>query len=292
MKKTLKSIYDVIPLKKNVFSFAKNFVSPSERIHKHLHFKGNIRIPIDREYSFKVRHHGYEVENSLFWAGIGRGWEKVSLSLWVKLVRDANVIFDIGANTGVYSLIAKSLNPNAQVYAFEPVARVFEKLEYNIKLNDFDVVCLDSAASNTDGTATIYDTSEEHTYSVTVNENLNANNIAVVPTTIKTVRLDTIIKSNQIEKVDLIKIDVETHEAEVIEGLGEYLEKFKPTMLVEILNDEVGRKVQALVDNKGYAYFNLDEETGSIRRVDEIIKSDYFNYLFCSEEMAEKILEK
>lgn len=276
------------PLKKEMFSLVKIFFTPSENIYKHLHFKGNISVQIDESHSFKIRHYGYEIENTIFWAGIADGWEKVSLSIWIKLVRDANVIFDIGANTGVYSLIAKSLNPKAQVFAFEPVRRVFEKLEHNNQMNDYDIVCYESAASNKDGTATIYDTDAEHTYSVTVGENLNPSDLSAFPTTIKTIRLDTIIEELKIPKVDLIKIDVETHEAEVIEGLGKYLEKHKPTMLVEVLNDKVGRNVEALVKDKGYVYFNLDEESGTVRRVDHISKSDYYNYLICSEDVAKQ----
>jgi FkbM family methyltransferase len=208
--------------------------------------------------------------------------------LWIELVKDAEVIFDIGANTGVYSLIAKSLNSSARVYAFEPVKRVFQKLEENNRLNDFDIICIEAAASNSDGAAIIYDTSSEHIYSVTVNQNLNADDVKVIPTKIDVVRLDTIIEQEKVTKIDLIKIDVETHEAEVLEGMGEYLEKFNPIMLIEILNDEVGQKVEALVKNKNYSYFNLNEETGSIRRVNKITKSDYYNYLLCPENVARK----
>ena len=102
-------------------------------------------------------------------------------------------------------------------------------------------------------------------------------------------RLDTLINQRKIEKIDLMKIDVETHEAEVLEGMGEYLEKFKPTMLIEILNNEVGQNVENLVRGKGYLYFNLDEKTDSIRRVEKITKSDFYNYLLCNEQLADEL---
>lgn len=41
-----------------------------------------------------------------------------------------------------------------------------------------------------------------------------------------------------------MKIDVETHEPEVLEGVGEYLKKFRPSLLIEILDDEITAKVQ------------------------------------------------
>lgn len=275
-----------MPLKKELFSLVKTFAIPSESIYKHLHFQGNIKVKVDDSHSFKIRHHGFEVENSIFWTGLTGGWEKVSLSLWIELVRNSDVVFDIGANTGIYSLIAKSLNPQAQVFAFEPVRRVFEKLEFNNQLNGYDINCYQSAASDSDGTATIYDTSAEHTYSVTVGKNLNSSDVPVVPTMIETVRLDTVIENVGLPKIDLIKLDVETHEAEVIEGLGKYLEEFQPTMLVEVLNDTVGRNIEALVGGIDYLYFNLDEESGTIRQVEHISKSDYYNYLICKEKTA------
>lgn len=289
MKTLLKSIYRNIPFKKELFSAIKFFVRPSENIYKHLHFVGDFTVKIDPKHKFRIRNYGYEVENSLFWAGVGSGWESVSLSLWTELAKDSEVIFDIGANTGVYSLLAKSINKEAKVYAFEPVERVFKKLLHNIEMNGYDVSCSDYAASNENGTATIYDTLADHVYSVTVNKNLNRADVAVTPTEIKTVRLDTFIEQHNVKKIDLIKLDVETFEGEVLEGFSSYLQEFKPTMLVEILNDEVGQKVQDLVENLNYLYFNIDDIRHSIRQTDKLTKSDYFNYLLCDEETAAKL---
>ena len=289
MKQVIRSVYKKLPYKKPFFELLKNFVAPSENVYKHFHFEGDFEVQIDKSHSFLMRHYGFELENTLFWMGIRKGWEKTSISLWTELVKKSDVIFDIGANTGVYSLIAKSLNSQSKVYAFEPVKRVYEKLEYNNRLNDYDIVCFAWAISDSDGTATIYDTPTEHVYSVTVNKNLSAENIEVIPTEIKVRRLDSLIEEMKIEKIDLIKIDVETHEPEVLEGFGKYLDKFKPTMLIEVLNDEVGEKIEALVKGCDYLYFNLDEKSDSIRKVERITKSDYYNYLICSREVAREI---
>lgn len=283
MRKLLREAYRLIPFKRPVFELARKFVRPSENVFKHLHFQGDFSVKIDDTHSFLMHHFGFELENAIFWGGVRGGWEKTSISLWIRLVQKADVIIDIGANTGIYSLVAKAIHPEARVYALEPIKRVFEKLEYNNELNDFDIVCLECAASDKDGTAIVYDTPTEHIYSVTVNKNLQSPDADVIPTEIKISRLDTLIRELELEKLDLIKIDVETHEPEVLAGLGEYLDRFKPSMLVEILNDEVGRRVEDVVTGKGYVYFNLDEKSDSIRRVDSITKSDFYNYLLCSE---------
>lgn len=70
--------------------------------------------------------------------------------------------FDIGANTGVYSLLSKSLNPKAKIYAFEPVQRTFKRLEQNIAINNFDVTTEQIALSDKSGKQIFYDTYAEH----------------------------------------------------------------------------------------------------------------------------------
>jgi len=285
---TLKNIYLSIPLK-NVFGLVRRLGTPSKSRYWYLRFRGDFTVPVDDAHSFKIRSHGNSVENSIFWAGLTGEWEAASMKLWIALVKDAEVIFDVGANTGVYSLVAKALNAQARVYAFEPVERIYKKLEYNNRLNNYDVVCLQSAASNADGTATIYDLPDDNPYSVTINRDFFPPETEVIPTLINTIRLDTFIEKSKLDRLDLIKLDVETHEAEVLEGLGDYLDKFKPTLLVEILNDEIGNKIEEFVRGKDYLYFNIDEDSGSIRQVEQITKSDYYNYLICNETTAKKI---
>lgn len=288
MKKHLKSIYRSVPFKKQLYQLLKKFYKPSHSIYQHLHFEGVFKVEVGDNSSFLIKHHGFEVENEIFWNGLTGGWEKVSLSLWVALARNANTILDIGANTGIYALIAKSINPEARVYALEPVQRVFKKLVENNTLNQYDIVCLEKAASNFNGSATIYDTGGEHTYSVTVNKNLNNKTTKTFTSRIETIRIASLIESEALNTVDLVKIDVETHEPEVLEGFGSYLKKYQPTLVIEILNEEVARGVTMYIQDIPYLYFNIDEHKG-IRQVPQITKSDYYNFLLCSKETAVKL---
>ena len=70
---------------------------------------------------------------------INKGWEKESLKIWKELCQTSDVILDVGANTGVYSLVAKAANPESRVIAFEPVKRTFDRLEHNNNINGFDM---------------------------------------------------------------------------------------------------------------------------------------------------------
>ncbi|TND07980.1 MAG: methyltransferase FkbM [Bacteroidetes bacterium] len=164
--------------------------------------------------------------------------------------------------------------------------RVYEKLQENIRLNGYDITAVEKAVSDHDGAAVIYDTDDEHNLSVTVNKKTAAG--ATIEVEIETVRIDSFIREQNIGRIDLVKIDVETHEPEVLAGFGKYLALFRPSLLVEVLSDETGQKINAQVAGLGYLFFNIDER-GSCRQVERIVKSDCFNYLLCSEAVAAKL---
>jgi FkbM family methyltransferase len=289
VKELVKRLYKLIPFKRELFLIVRSLVKPSERIYKHLHFQGAFKVRVDDSHAFLLKHYGYQIENEIFWEGLAGGWERVSFGLWIKLAAEAKVVFDVGANTGVYALIAKAMNPSAAVYAFEPMRRIYDKLQENNALNNFGIICVEKAASNRDGAAIVYDTKADHLISVTVGKNIHPPEVKVEEATIEAVRLDNFISQTKLERLDLMKIDVETHEAEVLEGFGSYFERFRPTLLIEIVADEVGERVEELVKGKGYLYFNIDEVSGSIRREEHIRKSDYFNYLLCDDATAARL---
>jgi FkbM family methyltransferase len=288
MKRILKRLYYWIPFKRPIFSLVKKWFHPSQSIYKHLHFKGLITINLTHDRFIKMFHYGFQLENDLFWKGYGLGWEGASLKIWAKLARKSLVILDIGSNTGVYSLAAKAINPEARVFAFEPVDRVFDKLVYNIQVNNFDIRPLKYALSNYDGTAKIYDTNSEHTYSVTVNKNLFPENKNMVEGKIRTKKLSTFIKEHMLDSIDLIKIDTETHEPEVIEGMEEFLKQYRPSLLVEVLSTEIGYKIEKMVQGLDYQYYYLDDNLGA-KLIDHLTREVSYNYLICSKKVAQEI---
>jgi FkbM family methyltransferase len=280
-----------VPFKKQVFSGLKKLWVPPQKISRYLYFRDVFSVSIGQK-NFHINHYGFDVETSIFWYGLTGAWEKISMSVWIKLCERSRVIFDIGANTGVYSLVAKTVNPTSQVHSFEPVKRVFEKLVANNYLNQYNIDCQQVAISNYDGEGVIYDLPTEHIYSVTLNKNMHNAHLAtaVRPTMVKAIRLDTFIKSAGLEHVDLLKIDVESHEPQVLEGMGNSLGLMHPTMLLEVWNDEFGTRIEKVLSGHGYLFF-CTNEMQPFRPADHIRNPDpskgYLSYLVCGPEAAD-----
>jgi FkbM family methyltransferase len=292
MKELFRSLYKMIPLKRQIFLLFRSIYTPPRAIYQHLYFEGQFEAEMFGIH-FSMVNHNTKLETQVFWGGAGGYEEKHSLKLWAKLSRDAHTILDVGANTGLYSLVAKALNPQASVYAFEPIARFARELEQNCRLNHFDIEVQQIAASNQDGKAVIYDLPlEQHRHaSLIESEALRHYGGAksnLVKVRIPTIRLATFIQREGIAKVDMMKVDVEGHEPEVLEGMGIHLDKMRPSILVEIHWEKQARGIESLLEGLDYLYFDIDEETGP-RRVPHLSKSSTRNYLICSPTTASQL---
>lgn len=289
MKSILKKLYAALPFKQQIFSAMKFFWSPPRSVYQHLHFNGLITVTVTDKTSFKIIHHGKTIENDLFWKGLLGSWEKNAMQCWIDLCSDSPVIFDIGANTGVYSLVAKTVNPAAEVHAFEPFGAICDKLKKNIAINNFEVKVNCAAVSDYTGDAVIYSEDPEFAYSVTVNKNLWVKDKEATKHHIKTTTLKDYITQHSIQRIDLMKIDVETHEPEVMAGFGEYYNIFKPIILIEVLNDEVVTKLNEYFSPAAhYHIYHIHEKKG-LQQAERFFTHEFYNFLVVPVEKASLI---
>ena len=248
---------------------------------KPLRVTGIITVAVDETHAFRLQSHGMRLENDLYWRGYGQGWEAMSLRLWRQFAPTATTIIDVGAQTGIYAVAAKCINPDALVVAFEPLPSSFALLEACIALNEFDIVAVNSAISDRSGTATLYDPTSQHGQA-TIEERPGEPHAEIVT---GTVRLDDFARERGIAKIDLIKIDVEGHEPAVIRGLGDLLATSKPTMLVEILSDAAGSAIWDLVGPAGYQAYLLDDVNGTFRQSElKWVSNKKRNYLLSDDD--------
>lgn len=280
VKKILKEAYLRLPFKRGLFRLIKIFYTPPNSVYRHLHFKGVIKIKVEDKH-FYMRHYGYEVENELFWEGIYKSRERVVMQSWVKLCYHFDAILDVGSNTGVYAMVASTLNPKAGVFCFEPVKRVMDKCRYNCLLNNYNIGCFDLAVSDYDGFGMIYDLPTEHIYGVEVNKNINPSHLKSIEVKIVTKKLETFFKEHNIRSA-LLKVDVEYHLPQVIKGIGDSV---RPVIMAEVLTDDVGRQTQGLL--KDYIYFDLSGN--SPVRTENIAGSTHCNYLLIPKECEDTV---
>ena len=272
--------YRAIPFKRQLFDSVRGRVPLPHSIYQHLHFTGPFRVQVAPNEGFQMFSEGFEVENDLFWAGYGGGWEAVSLRAWAALCRDQDdLILDIGANTGVYALAAAALSPAAEVVAFEPVERVADRLARNVALNDFSIAIERKAVSGHSGRVPIFDVMLDHNYSAS----LEGQGPGAASYEVEVVSLDDWLLERPANKVSAIKIDVERHEPAVLRGMRRLLAAQQPPMLVEILDEAIGAEVEGLVAGLGYRTFEIHEKRGlkSTDRLERPSRTDR-NHLLCT----------
>lgn len=274
MKKLLKEIYKALPLKRQVFELVRSVWTPPQSVYQHLHFTSAFDVRVDKGIKFKINSDGSNITNEIFWQGIYEGWEGMTMKIWKELSATSRTILDVGANGGIYALVSKAVNPTADVHAFEPSELWFRRLSENCQLNRFDIHCHKLGVSNMDGEVELRGVWDK------------------VNSVFPVIKLDTFIEKQGLSGIDLMKIDVELNEPLVLEGFKNYIGKFRPTIIIEILRDEVGEKLEQVVDfqSLGYLFFNLDDKEGVLKK-EHLTRSPNrcWNYLVCDAATAKRL---
>ena len=267
------------------FPLLKVFYTPGLPISRLLRFRGKFRVRTKDGISFFLFNNPFHLETYIFWLGFERfEWEKTTRNVWAELCRSAENIFDIGANTGIFSVMARAYNPNAKVHAFEPQPNIFSVLDKNNKINRFNIRCENLALSDKAGTLPFYNSgsaafTSENTTAGSLNKSWRPENQQSITVTVD--RLDHYIKEKKIAKIDLMKIDVETLEYEVLKGYGDLLMQHQPIIVLEIQHPEIGKNIATLCPASSYAYFNIDENKG-LAKVTSLGQSESnHNYILC-----------
>lgn len=159
------------------------------------------------------------------------GFEKEIIEYYSKLLKKGDVVLDVGANIGIYSLIAgKKIGAKGKVYGFEPADIAFEKFQYHIDLNGLkNIVPIKSGVSNYTGKSE-FNICEDDAFNSLGDKPLKE---IISKKTIDIVSIDDFVLHNNINKVDIIKVDTEGAEFLVFEGAKKTLQKDKPSLFFE-----------------------------------------------------------
>jgi FkbM family methyltransferase len=197
---------------------------------------------------------------------------------------EGEIFIDIGANVGSYSLVASSLvGRTGRVYAFEPAGNVFERLTENIAMNGLkNIIAEKKAILDKNGSVDIY---------LSRHDNLGMSSIfhhsseSGVSERVETISLDDYAEMKGLQRISLIKIDIEGAEMLALRGMRKVIEKFRPRILIELKEETVAGseyQVKDIIDfliNAAYEIFIINEQGNITNELNQQSK-DYFNFLF------------
>lgn len=147
-------------------------------------------------------------------------YEQIETNLVKQYVKELDIVVDVGANIGYYTLLMASLK--AQVHSFEPEPHNFELLKKNVELNHFSNVILhNKAVSNINGKTKLVLADHGTGQHKLGNSKFGTKTIDVEVTTLN------------LDKIDFAKIDVEGAELLTLKGM-----KVLPAKMIVEFNTE------------------------------------------------------
>ncbi len=258
MKQALKRLRDTSTLMEPLCRLLRATGLIRVGLWQHLSFRGIADFTVAGQ-KIKMHHFGAGLENSLFWAGYGEDWEATTLLVWERLAIDHAVIYDVGANTGLFSLAAKAANPGAHVHAFEPLPKIAARLAANSALNGMEIELHIVAVSDRQGTAEIRLAQTEHEYSASMEHMEWMDTIDAHSIEVPVIQLADVVAQNQ-RSPGLIKLDIERHEPAALRGLWPGLaDRPLPILVIEILDDGCAAAIAKEIAGRGYRSFAIRE---------------------------------
>ena len=188
-------------------------------------------------------------------------YENLSLNLWYEMTRKNGFCIDVGAHTGIFSIIGNFNKNENNIISIEAFFINYARLLSNLKLNKINPdKCILGAASNSEGLGKFKaKTFLNHSTGGGLSED---GKISVNKIKIDNFKLE--------KKISGIKIDTEGNEFEVLEGAQNYINKDKPDILFEI-NEQCFDKCLKFLKPYGYVFYFVNEVEN---RITKIVKFD------------------
>lgn len=217
------------------------------------------------------------------------GYEEHELHLIKKLIKSGDVILDIGANIGLFTVnCALATGATGKVFSFEPEPINFSFLKKNIALNKVNnVVPFQMAVSSSDGECVFYVNPKNKGDHRMFGDKAHTSTITVPMTSI-----DSALKDLDV-KVNIIKMDIQGAEMQALIGMKETLSAAdSPCLLIEFwpyglkISGSDPSRLLALLESYGFKFYMIDESTNKLcqKNVAEILslancdKSDDYRF--------------
>jgi len=278
LNKSIKNAFFKLIYQEKVNKLARNVSYPIARYLPEkfqLPPNGVIKLDVNNTKIYLATNQTSYLTKILYWKGL-EAFEYTTIFL--KLIKKANVFLDIGSNIGYYSLLATASNKKIKTYAFEPAFGPKHFLKENIRLNGFEntITLCDQALSNIEGVLDFYEVKNDKYPWIT--NNLSGEHNAGTKTkgrnykktTVNTTTIDAFIAKNSISKIDLIKIDTEGTEVDILKKGLIMIQENEPIIICETLFNTTENELESFFKNLNYSFFNVIDD--KLVKVDSIIR--------------------
>ncbi|MBA3044803.1 MAG: FkbM family methyltransferase [Euryarchaeota archaeon] len=209
-------------------------------------------------------------------------YEFNEFKLIMNIIRPEDVVFDIGANIGWYSLNIASAKTKTKIFAFEPIPYTYSFLKENISLSQAkNIKPFNIGFSDTEGQVVFFFDSKL-TGATSLRNIYHKKDKLKVKATVQ--RLDDFVAKKKISRIDFVKIDVEGAELLVLKGGLETLKQLKPILFVEMLRkwsaefDYHPNDIIEMLADIGYSCYTIKD--GKLvdfhRMTDTTIETNFF----------------
>lgn len=249
--------------------------------------------------------------------------EQETTALFRELVNDGDVVLDLGANIGYFTLLfAQLVGDSGKVYSFEPEPRNFHYLTKNIELNNFkNVHAYQKAVSNQSNKDKLYlcpyDTGHHTLYQ---NEGISSYRPDHASEEVEFLEVDVValdqFLDKEASKVHVIKMDVEGSEALALAGMKELLSQAQdikiileffplliskmgqsPADVINLLSADYGFKIYAISGEYELQNTHDLESLIEIQSIDDAMKlcpqkDSHLNLFAIKGEQSEEFLQR
>lgn len=205
----------------------------------------------------RFRYHvspGDHIGMPLYWCG-PKGYEPETLAKLADFLGDARVFYDIGANTGLFTLVAAQLKPDLRIIALEPNPETAARLRENIALNGLESrITMVEAAVAAEAGQLAFDVPDAV---FALSSTLGAGDDA--PPGHRRIRVAAVTLADLVARFgapDAIKIDAEGHEADILDSAADVLAA-APPLLIEVLDDAPFARLASALSPPGYRFARL-----------------------------------
>lgn len=194
--------------------------------------------------------------------------------------------FDVGANSGLYALLAASASTQLSIHAFEPYPPAIDVIKKNIARNGLleRITLCQSALSDKSGRQSLYIPLQDHGLlesSASLNAGFKAEHSAVAD--VDTTTIDAYVSEPGSIRLGLLKIDVESTEHQVLAGGKHTISRDRPLIVLEVLHLANHPWLDTFCRENNYGIFTL--HPNHIQARDTVaFHGDAWNQCFCPQE--------